>query len=47
MVSHELNEVLQLSDRVNVIFDGKITDGGVYQEHTPEEIGILMMGGTL
>lgn len=47
VVSHELNEVLQLSDRVNVIFDGKITDGGVYQEHTPEEIGILMMGGTL
>lgn len=47
VVSHELNEVLQLSDRVQVVFDGKISDGGAYQEHTPEEIGILMMGGTL
>lgn len=47
VVSHELNEVLQLSDRIEVIFEGKLTDGGKYQEHTPEEIGILMMGGAL
>lgn len=47
VVSHELNEVLQLSDRVEVIFDGKLSDGGTYQEHTPEEIGILMTGGKL
>ena len=47
VVSHELNEVLQLSDRVEVIFDGRLSDGGSYGEHTPEEIGILMMGGKL
>ena len=45
VVSHELNEVLQLSDRVEVIFDGRLSDGGSYGE--PEEIGILMMGGKL
>lgn len=47
LISHELNEVMQLSDRIKVMFDGRLTDGGAYQEHTDREIGILMMGGAL
>lgn len=45
LVSHELNEVLQLSDRVLVIYDGEISDGGAHGELSEEEIGLLMLGG--
>ncbi len=47
IVSHELNEVLQLSDRVLVIYNGEISDGGRYREYTEEQIGLLMLGGKL
>lgn len=47
LVSHELNEVMQLSDRILVIYNGEISDGGRYQEKTDREIGLLMLrGGT-
>jgi simple sugar transport system ATP-binding protein len=45
LVSHELNEVMQLSDRILVIYNGEIFDGGKYQEKTDREIGLLMLGG--
>ena len=45
LVSHELNEVMQLSDRILVIYNGELSDGGRYQELTDKEIGLLMLGG--
>lgn len=45
LVSHELNEVMQLSDRIKVMFDGKLYDGGKYGELSDKEIGALMTGG--
>ena len=45
LVSHELNEVMQLSDRILVIYNGEVSDGGRYQELTDKEIGLLMLGG--
>lgn len=45
MVSHELNEVMELSDRILVMYDGKLIEAGLHGEKTEEEIGILMMGG--
>ncbi|MDR1483076.1 MAG: ABC transporter ATP-binding protein [Synergistaceae bacterium] len=45
LVSHELNEVMQLSDRILVVYNGEIFDGGRYQEKNDREIGLLMLGG--
>ena len=45
MVSHELNEVMELSDRILVMCDGKLIEAGLHGEKNEEEIGILMMGG--
>lgn len=47
LVSHELNEVLQLSDRVLVIYNGEISDGGRNGEYSEEQIGCLMLGGSV
>lgn len=45
LVSHELNEVMQLSDRILVAYGGSLSDGGRNGELTAEQIGILMAGG--
>jgi len=47
LVSHELNEVLQLSDRILVAYSGEIADGGKNGEYTEEQIGYLMLGGSV
>ncbi|MCI8475301.1 MAG: ABC transporter ATP-binding protein [Oscillospiraceae bacterium] len=47
LVSHELNEVLQLSDRILVMYDGQLKDGGTHGQYTEEQIGLLMTGGDL
>ena len=47
LVSHELNEVLQLSDRILVMYDGQLKDGGTHGPYTEEQIGLLMTGGDL
>lgn len=47
LVSHELNEVLQLSDRILVIYNGEISDGGQNGQYTEEQIGCLMLGGSV
>lgn len=44
LVSHELNEVMQLSDEIKVIYNGEMFDGGKYNEKTDKEIGLLMLG---
>lgn len=47
LVSHELNEVMQLSDHIYVMFDGNLLYGGKNKELTANQIGILMAGGSL
>jgi simple sugar transport system ATP-binding protein len=47
LVSHELNEVMQLSDRILVIYNGELSDGGLKDELSEEQIGLLMLGGKL
>ena len=45
LVSFELDEIMNLSDRIEVIFDGQIT-GEVMGEYADEkELGLLMAGG--
>ncbi len=44
LVSPELDEVMQLSDRIAVMFRGKIIDLVEADQVTKEEVGLLMMG---
>ena len=41
----ELNEVMEVSDRIEVIYDGQLYDGGLHGELTEAQIGLLMTGG--
>lgn len=45
MVSHELNEVMEVSDRILVMNNGRLAEAGCHGERTEEQIGVLMMGG--
>ncbi len=45
LVSHELNEVMQLSDHIYVIYNGHLQDGGAHGELNENEIGMIMTGG--
>ena len=45
LISHELNEVMQLSDRIFVLYNGTLEYGGVHGELKEEEIGLLMTRG--
>lgn len=47
LVSSDLSELLKLADRVYVMYDGCINGELTRVEATPENVGILMMGGTL
>jgi simple sugar transport system ATP-binding protein len=47
LVSAELDEILALSDRIVVFYDGQITGTFTAAEATEERLGILMTGGTL
>ncbi len=44
MISEDLDEVMALSDRIAVIFDGKIMGIVPRDEATPEKLGLLMAG---
>ena len=44
LISADLEEVLSLSDRVGVIFDGKIVAEFTPEEVTLEDIGVYMLG---
>ena len=45
LVSHELNEVMELSDRIMVMYNGELYDGGKYGEFDESQLGLLMTGG--
>ncbi len=44
LVSAELDEIMALSDRIAVIFEGKIIDTLDAEEATREQLGLLMAG---
>ncbi|ADV64338.1 ABC transporter ATP-binding protein [Desulfurococcus mucosus] len=44
LVSTDLDEIFQLSDRVAVMYEGRIMGEGRVEEFTPEKIGLLMGG---
>ena len=44
LVSADLEEILQLSDRIAVIYNGRRM-GILPKESSEEEVGFLMMGG--
>lgn len=45
LISFELDEVMNLSDRIAVIFEGKIVDIVDPKETNEQELGLLMAGG--
>jgi simple sugar transport system ATP-binding protein len=45
LVSFELDEVMDLSDRIEVIFDGQITGSVAGGEADEKELGFMMAGG--
>ena len=45
LVSFELDEIMSLSDRIEVIFDGKITGSVAGKDADEKELGYLMAGG--
>ena len=47
VVSAELSEIMALSDRIAVMYSGKIVGILNRSEATAEKIGILMAGGKL
>jgi simple sugar transport system ATP-binding protein len=44
LLSEDLDEVLALSDRIAVIYEGRINGIVPSAEATPEKIGLLMAG---
>jgi len=44
LVSEDLDEILALSDRIAVMFEGRIMDIVPREEATPEKLGLLMAG---
>lgn len=45
LISSELTEILKLSDRIYVMFEGKINGEFTHDNVTEEELGLLMVGG--
>ncbi len=45
LVSFELDEILDLSDRINVIYDGRIVGNLLPGDTDENEVGLLMAGG--
>ena len=44
MISMELTEIMDLSDRILVVYEGKIVGEFVPGQVTPEQLGLLMAG---
>ena len=44
LISFELDEVMNVSDRIAVIYDGQIVDELNPKETTEQELGLLMAG---
>jgi simple sugar transport system ATP-binding protein len=47
LISSELSEILELSDRIYVIFEGRIAGEFTRENASSEKIGLLMTGGKL
>ena len=47
LISSELSEILKLSDRIYVIYEGEIVGEFTRSNVSEKKLGILMMGGTL
>lgn len=47
LVSSELTEIMSLSDRIYVIYEGKVRGEFTKENATAEKLGLLMMGGQL
>lgn len=47
LVSADLNEILSLSDRILVMYEGKIMGELSQAEATPEKLGLLMAGSSI
>jgi len=45
LISFELDEIMNLSDRIEVIFDGQITGEVLGEDADEKELGLLMAGG--
>ena len=45
LVSFELDEIMSLSDRIEVIFDGQITGSVPGKDADEKELGFMMAGG--
>lgn len=45
LISSELSEILKLSDRIYVMFEGRINGEFTHDNVTEEELGFLMVGG--
>ena len=45
LVSFELDEVMSLSDRIDVIYDGKIVGSVPGAQADEKELGLMMAGG--
>jgi simple sugar transport system ATP-binding protein len=44
LISEDLDEILALSDRILVIYEGEIMGEVITQQATPESLGLLMAG---
>jgi simple sugar transport system ATP-binding protein len=44
LISEDLDEILALSDRIAVIYEGEIMDVVDCDQATPEQLGLLMAG---
>lgn len=47
LISHDLNEVMQLSDRILVMYNGSIIEHPNSKVLTEEQIGLMMLGGVI
>ena len=47
LISSELSEILKLSDRIYVIYEGKMVGEFTRNNVSEQKLGMLMMGGTL
>ncbi len=45
LISEDLDEIFKLSDRIAVLYEGRVTGLLPAGETNPEEVGLLMMGG--
>jgi ABC-type uncharacterized transport system ATPase subunit len=44
LISEDLDEILQLSDTIAVLYEGRIMDVRAAHGATPQELGLLMAG---